>query len=303
MGRELSRSLQPLGNLVLAARRLETGAGDAGVCGNAIRLDLADPDSISRVVRQFKPRLIVNAAAYTAVDKAETDIEAAMAANAHGPRILAAEARRQRAAVVHYSTDYVFDGSARRAWREDDPTGPLNAYGRSKLAGEAAIQEAGVPHLILRTSWVYGVEGANFVKTMLRLGRTRHELSVVADQTGAPTSARAIADITSQILSQARGDPVALLRERGGLCHLACAGETTWHGFAEEIFRLARQRGESLTVRTVRTINSADYGAPAARPQNSRLDCRRLYERFGLAAPAWQVALEQSFSAIAACRD
>jgi dTDP-4-dehydrorhamnose reductase len=260
-----------------------------------LTLDLASPDSIRAAVRRVQPDLIVNAAAYTAVDKAESEPELAMAVNGIAPGVLAEEARRVGAALVHYSTDYVFDGTGETPWCEDDATGPQNTYGRTKLVGEEAIQAAGAPHLILRVSWVYGLHGSNFVKTMLRLGMQRPALSVVDDQWGAPTSARVIADITGQILVQGRGDWPGFLRERGGVVHLVCQGQTNWHRFAQKIFELAGAQGVPLAVKSLSPIPSSQYPTPARRPANSRMSCQRLWERFGLAPPSWQVALEQSF--------
>jgi len=280
VGWELQRSLVSLGDVVALGRE---------------GLDLRNPDEIRAVVREVKPSVIVNAAAYTAVDKAEDEPDLAMTINGAAPGVLAEEAKRFGAAIVHYSTDYVFDGGGDRPWHEDDQPNPLNEYGRSKLAGERAIQAVGVAHLILRTSWVYGLHGNNFVKTMLRLGAEREELSVVDDQVGAPTSARVIADITGQILAQGRGDVAGLLRERGGVVHLSCRGETSWRGFAEAIFRLARERGVPLTVGVVKPVAGKDYPSKAVRPGNSRLDNQRLPQRFSLCPPAWEVALEQSF--------
>jgi dTDP-4-dehydrorhamnose reductase len=289
VGHELAQRLRSLGQVIAAGRT--PGAGVPA-------LDLAQPDSIVGVVRAVRPHLIVNAAAYTAVDRAETQADLAMAANGAAPGILAEEARRLGAGLVHYSTDYVFDGSGTRPWREDDPTGPLNAYGRSKLAGETAIQAAGVAHLILRTSWVHGVHGGNFVKTMLRLAGERSSLKVVDDQFGAPTSAAVVADVTVQILAQATTDLAAFLRERGGLLHVACAGETSWHAFAREIFQQASRRGALSRVPEVLPISSAEYPAAARRPANSRLDCTRLAERFGIRPPHWKAALEETLEGV-----
>lgn len=287
VGWELCRSLQPLGELIALGRA---------------ECDLAQPRQVRKVVRDIQPQLIVNAAAYTAVDKAEAERDAAIAANAVAPGILAEEADRCDAALVHYSTDYVFDGSGDHSWREEDPTCPLNHYGASKLAGEQAIAAVGVPHLILRTSWVYGLHGANFVKTMLRLGSQRAELSIVDDQSGAPTSARVIADITAQTLAQGRDDWATFFQDHGGIVHLACAGCTNWHAFAERIFAIAQGHGTSLTVRKLRPIPTSEYPTPARRPLNSRLCCDRLFNRFRLQAPSWETALEQSFpTSVSSC--
>ena len=277
VGHELTRSLSVLGNLVATTRD---------------ELDLADVDRIREVVRRVRPALIVNAGAYTAVDRAEKEAGLADQVNGVAPGVLAEEVGRLGGAMVHYSTDYVFDGSGNRPWREDDAPNPINAYGASKLAGERAVVAAGCPHLILRTSWVYGLHGQNFVKTMLRLGRDRRELSVVADQVGAPTSARVIADVTACLL--APGDWPGMFRRRGGILHLACRGYTSWHGFAEEVFRLARARQAPVAVRKVHPVTSTQCKTGARRPLNSRLDCTRLLQRFGLAPPPWRTALAQS---------
>jgi dTDP-4-dehydrorhamnose reductase len=283
VGWELTRSLEPLGNVVWAGRSSQSHP-----------LDLTQPEQIRRVVREVQPQLIVNAAAYTAVDKAETERDLAHAVNAAAPGVLAEEADRAHAALLHYSTDYVFNGSGEVPWREDDPTGPLNHYGATKLAGEEAIRATGIPHLIFRVSWVYGLHGANFVKTMLRLGAQRKELSIVDDQIGAPTSARAIADVTAQVLAQGCRDWCGFFRQHGGAVHLACQGWTSWHDFAATIFDLARQRGLPLAVTSLKRIPTSQYPTPAQRPLNSRMNCQRLEERFGLQAPAWDIALEQS---------
>jgi dTDP-4-dehydrorhamnose reductase len=263
-------------------------------------LDLLDPSAIRALVREIQPAVIVNAAAYTAVDQAEKEAEQAGAINGIAPGILAEEAQRVGAAIVHYSTDYVFDGRGERPWTERDSTVPLNEYGRSKLAGEKAIQASGAPHLILRTSWIYGVGGRNFVATMLRLGQSQKTLSVVDDQIGSPTSARVVAGITAEILSRASGDFAQRLRQQGGLIHLSCAGETSWHGFALEIFRLAKSIGIPSIVEQVVPVASASYPTAAKRPHNSRLDNTLLFERFSLAAPDWRAALADTFGPLAA---
>ncbi len=223
---------------------------------------------------QLAPTAIVNAAAYTAVDKAETEPAAADAINAVAPGILAEEAKRLGALLIHYSTDYVFDGSKPSPYNETDTAAPLSAYGRSKRAGEQAIAAAGARHLILRTSWVYGLHGANFMKTMLRLGRERDELAVVGDQFGAPTWSRHLADVTALLLAR-REIP-------DGLYHLAAAGETSWHGYAEAIFAEAQRAGLLDKSPLVRRIASADFPLPAPRPANSRLDCAKFRRDFEL---------------------
>ena len=291
VGWELLPRLRALGEVV-ATVRSPTSVPELKACRT---LDITDAAEVRAVVREVRPDAIVNAAAWTAVDKAESEPAAADEANATAPRVLAEEAQRLGSVLVHYSTDYVFDGSGERPWNEDDPTGPLNVYGRTKLAGEEAIRASGVPHLILRTSWVYGAHGNNFVKTMLRLGKQREELRVVCDQIGAPTSARVIANVTARLLATADGDLSKRIRNFGGTYHLACTGETSWHGFAEEIFRLATEHKTPLVVQRVTPIPARDYPVPAARPLNSRLDCRRIAERFGVTMPTWQAALGEAF--------
>jgi dTDP-4-dehydrorhamnose reductase len=268
LGRELKRSLTCLGDVIACDRS---------------QLDLSKPETLRDAVRAIAPDVIVNAAAYTAVDKAEAEPEMAGAINAEAPGILAEEAKRLDALLIHYSTDYVFDGSKPAPYTEDDTTTPLSAYGRSKRDGELAIAAAGARHLIFRTSWVYGLHGANFMKTMLRLGRERDELRVIGDQVGAPTWTRHLADATALIL--ARKDIP------DGLYHLAAAGETSWHCYAETIFAEARRAGLMEKVPVVRRITSADYPLPAPRPANSRLDCSRFQRDFGLALPDWHTGL------------
>ncbi len=268
LGRELKRSLACLGDVVACDRR---------------QLDLADPDALRAAVRAIAPAAIVNAAAYTAVDKAETETALAQAINAVAPGILAEEAKRLGARLIHYSTDYVFDGSKSGVYTEDDSPAPLSAYGRSKLDGERAIAAAGARHQVFRTCWVYGLHGANFMKTMLRVGRDRNELRVVGDQFGAPTWTRHLADATALVL--ARKDAP------DGLYHLAAAGETNWHEYAEAIFATALQSGLLEKVPTVHRITSADYPLPAPRPTNSRLDCSRFRRDFGLGLPDWRSGL------------
>jgi dTDP-4-dehydrorhamnose reductase len=268
LGRELKRSLACLGEVVACDRR---------------QLDLAHADSLRAAVRQIAPTVIVNAAAYTAVDKAENEPAAAETINAVAPGILADEAKRLGALLIHYSTDYVFDGSKATAYTEDDTPRPLSAYGRSKLGGEQGIAASGARHLVFRTSWVYGLHGANFMKTMLRLGRERNELRVVGDQIGAPTWTRHLADATALIL--ARKDIPS------GLYHLAAAGEASWHAYAEAIFAEAQGIGLTEKSPVVHRITSADYPLPAPRPANSRLDCAKFRRDFNLALPDWRIGL------------
>jgi len=293
LGRLLLRSLAPLGDLTATIHRPRP---NDPALANCRTLDLSNQQDVRAAVREVQPTLIVIAAAYTAVDKAEQETELAEAVNATAPGILAEEGKQFSASVIHYSTDYVFNGAGNRPWTEDQPTAPLNAYGRSKLAGEERIRATGVPHLIMRTSWLYGLHGPNFVKTMLRLGSTRQELKVVADQIGAPTPVSLLADITGQILAQAQGQPAALLRQRGGVLNVCAAGETSWQVFAEEIFRLARLRGMSLAVERLLPIATSEYPTPALRPLNSRLDLTQLRQRFGLVPSDWRTALAENFS-------
>ena len=274
VGWELRRALAPLGP-VRALERPEA--------------DLAERDALSRIVREAAPSLIVNAAAYTAVDRAEEEEALAQAINADAPGLLAEEAKRLGIALVHYSTDYVFDGAGDRPTREDDPTAPLNAYGRTKLAGEAAIRDSGCAHLILRTSWVYSMRGANFLLTVRRLAGELEEMRIVADQTGAPTWARGIAGATALILARCgvTGD-VGALAEKGGLYHMTASGETSWHGFAEAIVDWLRATGQPVRCKQVHPIPTSDYPTPARRPANSLLDCTKLRETFGIAIPDWR---------------
>ncbi len=272
LGRELKRSLACLGELHACDRH---------------QLDLANADTLRATLHALAPTVIVNAAAYTAVDKAENDQATADAINARAPGILAEEAMRSGAMLIHFSTDYVFDGTKSTAYTEDDTPAPLSAYGRSKLAGELAIAASGARHLIFRTSWVYGLHGANFMKTMLRLGRrsceTGDELRVIGDQVGAPTWTRHLADVTVAALARRDGPE--------GLYHLAAGGETSWHGYAEAIFAEAQGIGLMETKPVVRRITSADYPLPAGRPANSRLDCAKFQRDFKLALPDWRIGL------------
>ncbi|SAL13909.1 dTDP-4-dehydrorhamnose reductase [Caballeronia udeis] len=272
VGFELARSLQGLGKVVALDRN---------------HLDLGDLDQVRRVVREVKPTLIVNPAAYTAVDKAETDAATCLRANAEAPGVIAEEAKRLGAALVHYSTDYVFDGAKDGPYEETDLTNPQNVYGRSKLAGEQAIAASGCDHLIFRTSWVYGTRGKNFLLTMLRLGAERNELSVVADQFGAPTWATTIAALSAHVLSQAAAGTSNWWHENSGVYHLTASGSTSWHGFAQAIFdNSSLEKKPSVTP-----IPAASYPTPAARPANSRMSNEKLFTAFGLKAPDWDDAL------------
>jgi dTDP-4-dehydrorhamnose reductase len=253
--------------------------------------DLAVPDQIRAIVRRVQPNVIVNAAAYTAVDRAESEPELATAVNARAPRILAEEARQANALLVHYSTDYVFDGSKLDAWTESDTPHPLNAYGASKLSGEEAVNNSGCRHLIFRTSWVYGPHGKNFLLTMLRLGRERERLSVVDDQIGAPTSSLELARVTKEIVNGVLEGRFGAAESWTGLYHMTCAGSVSWCGFAQAIFERA---GELLSGKQpeVVPIPSNEYPTPAPRPQNSVLSNARLHDRFGVALAPWENALD-----------
>lgn len=257
------------------------------------KLDLCDLDAVRALVRELKPALIVNAAAYTAVDKAESDIEGAWRLNAELPGLLAEEALKLDAALVHYSTDYVFDGLGADGkgapYRETDAARPLNVYGRSKLAGEQMIAASGCRQLALRTSWVYGLRGGNFLLTILKLAAERPELRIIDDQFGAPTWCATIAESTCEVLAQAldAGNAKAWWEEKGGLYHLAAAGETTWYGYAQAIFRNAALQ----KVPAVQPIPASEYPLPAKRPTSSRLDCGKFRQVFGLALPDWELAL------------
>lgn len=271
VGWELQRTLATLGEVVAVDRN---------------GMDLADPDSIRSAIRSARPDLIVNAAAYTAVDKAESEPELAMAINGIAPGIMAEEAKRLGAAMVHYSTDYVFDGTKASLYAEEDAPNPLNVYGVTKLAGEQAVQAAGIPHLIFRTSWVYGLRGKNFLLTILRLAQERDELKIVDDQVGAPTWSRLIAEATAQILAQRRAN----LSEVSGLYHLTSAGRTSWHGFARAILDHSGLAAIKPLARLT-PIPGADYPLPAPRPGNSGLNNKKMQQVFGLALPAWDAAL------------
>jgi dTDP-4-dehydrorhamnose reductase len=237
--------------------------------------------------------VIVNAAAYTAVDKAESEPELARIINARAPSVLAHAAGSLDAWLVHYSTDYVFNGDGAQAWREDDPIAPLNVYGLTKLEGEQAIRTLGGKHIILRTSWVYGARGNNFAKTMLRLACERDHLTVIDDQIGAPTGADLLADVTAHLIRAARGHP-----ELGGLYHLVAAGETSWHGYASFVLDFARRSGIQLKADAIAPIPTSAFPTAARRPHNSRLDTSRLREMFDLTLPHWQAGVARMLTEI-----
>jgi len=281
LGHQLAVSLQQLGE-VKALTRAE--------------VDLANPvalrEVLGRIAKTFQPTVIVNAAAYTAVDKAQTETELAHAVNVASPAVLAELAKTWSATLVHYSTDYVFDGSRTQPWQETDTTNPLSVYGQTKRDGELAITALCPKHLILRTSWVVGTHGGNFLKTMLRLAAERDALRVVADQIGAPTSTELLADVTVKLLEamSAAADNDA----RWGVYHVAAAGEVSWHGYAQHVIAGAWQRGAQLKAssETVSPITTAEYPVPAPRPLNSRLNTHKLQTTFGFALPAWQVGVD-----------
>lgn len=274
VGFELRRSLAPLGRVI---------AVDRNAC------NLSNSDDIRRVVRECRPDVIVNPAAYTAVDKAETDANTAYAVNATAPGVLAEEAARLGSLLVHYSTDYVFDGGGERPYVETDPVNPQSVYGKSKLAGEHAIADVGASALVLRTCWVAGAHGGNFTKTMLRLGAERDQLRVIADQFGAPTTAALIADATAHVIARnwLAGDRTAF---PAGLYHLAAAGETTWHGYATEVLAYAAAHGAAVKVNpaAIEAIPATAYPLPAPRPANSRLDTSKFRTTFGIHLPEWR---------------
>ena len=274
VGWELQRSLAPLGELVA----LDFDSREH--CG-----DFTDPAGLADTVRALRPELIVNAAAHTAVDKAESEPALTHRINAEAPGVLAEEAARLGAWLVHYSTDYVFDGSGERPWTEADRPAPLNVYGQTKLAGEQAVRAAAGRHLIFRTSWVYAARGGNFAKTMLRLAQERDRLTVIDDQFGAPTGAELLADVTVHALRAVQRDP-----SLGGLYHLAAAGVTSWHGYARFVIDSARalQPRLPLMAQAVEAVPTSTFPTPAQRPLNSRLDCARVQSVFGLHLPPWQ---------------
>ncbi len=285
LGWELQRSLAPLGRVTALDRH-----GEAGLCG-----DLADPDGLAVTVRVVKPTVIVNAAAHTAVDRAESEPELAARINAQAPAVLAQAAAECGALLVHYSTDYVFDGSDEKPWQEGDATGPLSVYGRTKLAGEQAIIASGCAHLILRTSWVYAARGGNFAKTMLRLAAERERLTVIDDQWGAPTGAELIADVSAHAIAQVRAAP-----GKAGLYHLAAAGETTWFSYAKHVLTQARQAQTAIELKATQVlpVATAHFPTPARRPHNSRLDTRKLQAVFGLTLPPWQAGVNRMLGEI-----
>jgi dTDP-4-dehydrorhamnose reductase len=296
VGEELLRVLPRLGNLTALGRQ---------------ELDLSRPEDVRRIIREVRPNLIVNAAAYTAVDQAERDEAAARAINADAPAVMAEEAKRIGATLVHYSTDYVFDGSKKSPYGETDPTNPLNVYGQTKLEGEEAIRNSGVAHLIFRTSWVYATRGKNFLLTILRLATQREELRIVQDQTGAPTWSREIASATSRILAQQlQENGGSSFQGRTGTYHMTASGETTWYDFARAILEessgtpqtaswfAAATNGRALVTRRVVPITTEEFPTPASRPLYSVLSNSLLTKTFGVALPNWREQMNATFTSV-----
>jgi dTDP-4-dehydrorhamnose reductase len=290
VGEALMRTLAPLGEIFAPGRN---------------ELDLSDPQSIRKVMREFQPRWVVNAGAHTAVDKAESEPELAFAINATAPETFAEESKRISSVLIHFSTDYVFDGSKTTPYVESDPTNPLGVYGSSKLAGERAIAITGVPHFIFRTSWVYGATGKNFLLTILRLAREREHLRIVGDQHGAPTWSFDLAQMTAHVIAcletRAIQDNISLNEAAlplGGIYHAGGSGETTWCGFAVQAIADLQAREPEAKLATVEPIPTAEYPTPAKRPLNSRLDCSKLAEAFDWRMPDWRKSLTQVVDAL-----
>lgn len=284
VGWELQRSLQPLGEVVALDFQ-----------SRELPADFSRPDALAATVAAVRPDLIVNSAAHTAVDKAESEPDLAQAINADAPGVLARAAAASGAWLVHYSTDYIFDGSGDQPRAEDAPAGPLSVYGRTKLDGERQIRASGCRHLILRTSWVYAARGGNFAKTMLRLAGTKTELNVIDDQVGAPTGADLLADLTALMARAAAAQP-----QLSGTYHAVAAGATSWHGYAKLVIETARERGVPLTLPAdaLRPIPTSAYPTPAARPLNSRLDTRKLRDAFGVHLPDWELGVRRMLTEI-----
>ncbi len=293
VGWELQRSLAPLGTVLALDRHSHSHSrteDTADFCG-----DLSQPERLAQTVRTFQPDVIVNAAAHTAVDKAESETELARTLNALAPAALAQAAADVGAWLVHYSSDYVFNGAGDRPWQEGDATGPLSVYGHTKLEGEQAILASGCRHLILRTSWVYAARGGNFAKTMLRLAAERERLTVIDDQWGAPTGADLIADVTAIAIRSALQQP-----DLSGVYHLVASGETTWHGYASHVVAQARhlQPDIGLKVSEIAPVPTSAFPTPAQRPLNSRLNTRKLQQAFGVVLPPWQQGVDRLLTEI-----
>jgi len=284
VGWELQRSLAPLGEVIA----LDFDSKEH--CG-----DLTNLEGIAQTIRTIAPDVIVNAAAHTAVDKAESEPELVRTINALSPSVIAREAKRNNAWLIHYSTDYVFDGSGDEPWQETDPIGPLSVYGATKLEGEQLIEQSGCKCLIFRTSWVYAARGGNFAKTMLRLAQERDKLSVIDDQIGAPTGADLLADITAHAIRTAQQKP-----EVAGLYHLVAGGETSWHGYANFVIEFARKTGVALKVtpEAIQAVPTSAFPAPAKRPHNSRMSAEKLRRNFGVELPHWQFGVTRMLTEI-----
>jgi len=282
VGWELQRSLTPLGEVIALS------PDNQDYCG-----DFTNLSGLAETIQQIKPDIIVNAAAHTAVDKAESETELAQTINTYAPALLAREAKLLNAWLIHYSTDYVFDGSGNTPWIETDATAPLGVYGATKLAGEQAIQASGCKHLIFRTSWVYGTRGNNFAKTMLRLAQERDSLTVINDQIGAPTGADLLADVTAHAIRTTQSQP-----ELSGLYHLVASGETSWHGYASYVIDYVQQLGLELktTPESIAPVPTSAFPTPAQRPKNSRLNTHKLQTSFDLTLPTWQTGVARMLS-------
>ncbi|MFP2516777.1 dTDP-4-dehydrorhamnose reductase [Buttiauxella agrestis] len=282
VGWELQRSLAPLGNVIAV------DVQSTEYCG-----DFSNPEGVAETVRRVKPDIIVNAAAHTAVDKAESEREFAQLLNATSVEAIAKEAEKINAWLIHYSTDYVFPGDGTKPWVESDATAPLNTYGETKLAGEIAVQQYCTRHLIFRTSWVFAGKGNNFAKTMLRLAKDREELSIINDQFGAPTGAELLADCTAHAIKTALDKP-----EVAGLYHLVASGTTTWFDYANLVFAEAKKAGLELAVNKTNPVPTSAYPTPARRPQNSRLNTQKFKNAFGLTLPEWDVGVKRMLAEI-----
>jgi dTDP-4-dehydrorhamnose reductase len=285
VGWELQRALAPLGEVV---------ALDFDSPG-PLSADFSRPESLADTVRTIAPQIIVNAAAHTAVDKAEGEPDLARALNAAAPTVLAREAASLGAWLMHYSTDYVFDGSGSTPWAEDSPTGPLSVYGATKLEGEVGIRASGCRHLIFRTSWVYAARGGNFAKTMLKLAKERDRLTVIDDQFGSPTGAELLADLTAHALRA-----VLVRPELAGTYHAVAQGETSWHGYARHVIEFARAVGQPIKVlpEAIHAVPTSAFPTPARRPGNSRMNTRKLRDAFGVTLPAWQAGVERMLTEV-----
>ncbi len=284
VGWELQRALQPLGEVLALDRHHDVETGFTG--------DIADLMAIKKVIHTFLPDIVVNATAYTAVDKAESEVEQADFINHIAVKYLAEQSKAIDALLIHYSTDYVFNGQGTTAWQEDDTTEPQNAYGKTKRDGEIALEQSQVKFINLRTSWVYASRGHNFIKTMLKLAQSKDELSIIDDQIGAPTGAALIADVTAQIVRYYALQPQLQQKYLLGHYHLAAQGETSWYAYANYVFDIAQLQGMPLQLKTVKPISTIDYPTPAVRPLNSRLNTQKLQQMFALHLPQWQQGVE-----------